>query len=285
MKALHYICIIVLIYGASCTEVVEIELNAGVNNRLVVEGGITTETKAHCIRLTRSTAYFRREPAPVVNNAKVTLRCDGDLPVQLMQNQTTGDYQTPDDFTGKTGCNYMLEIELQNGESYSASTTIPKAPEVDSLHLSKMFYSRFREEYGYVVYLFAKEKPGKGDCYMWEYLLNDTLQSDTIREKVFVDDTQVEGQYVHNFDIFWIPNNSVMLDTNVVTVKSYCITSDYYNFLVALLSETDWNGPYSGPPANIPSNISNGALGCFYGADVKTKDILLIKETEPENEK
>ncbi len=284
MKTLHYFHIILLIFGTACTEVVELDLNEGENNRLVVEGGITTETKAHSIRLTRSTEYFREEPAPVVNNAKVTLSCDGDLPVRLTQNKITGDYETPDDFTGKVGATYSLEIELQNGETYSASATIPYAPEIDSLRLSKMFYSRFREEYGYVVYLFAKEKPGKGDCYLWEYLLNDTLQTDTIREKVFVDDTQVEGQYVHNFDVFWIPNKEVMLDTNVVTVKSYCITTDYYDFLLALLSETDWNGPYSGPPANIPSNISDGALGCFYGADVNSKDILLIKETEPEDE-
>ncbi len=39
---------------------------------------------------------------------------------------------------------------------------------------------------------------------------------------------------------------------------------DFYNYIIALQTETHISVPlFSGPPANLPGNISNGALGFF----------------------
>ena len=51
------------IFGTACTEKIDIDLNEGENNRLVVEGYISTDTMQHSVRLTRSTSYFYNQLA------------------------------------------------------------------------------------------------------------------------------------------------------------------------------------------------------------------------------
>ena len=63
-------------------------------------------------------------------------------------------------------------------------------------------------------------------------------------------------------------------DTLKVTVEMHSISRKYYDFLVAIALETEFNGDlFSGPPANIPSNISNGGLGFFIASAVTTEYI------------
>ena len=54
----------------------------------------------------------------------------------------------------------------------------------------------------------------------------------------------------------------------------YGISKEQYEHNTALMLETDWGGgPFSGPPANVPSNISNGALGFFSANAVSSKSV------------
>ena len=51
-----------------------------------------------------------------------------------------------------------------------------------------------------------------------------------------------------------------------ITVRRYSLTDEHAAFLRALLLETTWSGGYfNTASANIPTNLSTGALG-FFGA-------------------
>ena len=50
-----------------------------------------------------------------------------------------------------------------------------------------------------------------------------------------------------------------------ITLEMAGITEEYANFIWDVQDETGFNTPlFSGPPANIRGNISNGAIGFFY---------------------
>ncbi|HPM92458.1 MAG TPA: hypothetical protein PKZ74_06565, partial [Bacteroidales bacterium] len=47
------------------------------------------------------------------------------------------------------------------------------------------------------------------------------------------------------------------------------ITEEFYDFVMTLQSETGFQTPlFSGPPANVKSNLSNGAVGFFTAYSV-----------------
>jgi len=61
-----------------------------------------------------------------------------------------------------------------------------------------------------------------------------------------------------------IPLISGVTAIDTITFQAGNISEDYYNFIVTLQAETGFQTPlFSGPPANVKSNISNGATGFF----------------------
>ncbi|MGC9341509.1 MAG: DUF4249 family protein, partial [Bacteroidales bacterium] len=70
---------------------------------------------------------------------------------------------------------------------------------------------------------------------------------------------------------------------DTVTFEANSITEEYYNFLVEAQSESFGQNPlFSGPPANISSNVSNGALG-FFTAYSLTRSSRIVPDIFPEN--
>lgn len=54
-----------------------------------------------------------------------------------------------------------------------------------------------------------------------------------------------------------------------VRLQMLSISKQKYDFYMAILLETDFSGAgFAGPPANVPTNLSNGALGFFSVSDV-----------------
>lgn len=80
--------ILSVIMGVACTESLDIDLNEGENNRLVVAGEITNEPGPYSVRLTRSTSYFYNQPAPAELGATVTIS-DGEQTLSCSTKTTT----------------------------------------------------------------------------------------------------------------------------------------------------------------------------------------------------
>jgi hypothetical protein len=73
MKIIIYTLAIFALFNTSCTERIELELNSDEHVRLVVEGWITNQQKAHSVKLTTTTSYFENEAAPKVSGAVVSI--------------------------------------------------------------------------------------------------------------------------------------------------------------------------------------------------------------------
>jgi len=278
MKFKIYIGIILSITFFSCTEKFDVDLVDGASNRLVVEGSITSEFKVHQVILSRTGAYFRNEPAARELNAIVTIT-DGDTVINLFDEQNDGVYQTDKEIAGKPGNTYTLNITLSNGEVYTASEFMKPISPMDSMNYQyKKSDFPFDENYYYNFLIYVQEPPTKGDYYQWELFLDNVHISDTLRMKTFVSDEMVNGAYVADWAVYQIPDYKIEKDTVSALLQMLSISKEKYDYYMAVLLETDFSGAgFSGPPSNVPSNISNGALGFFSASAVSEMEMTIYK--------
>lgn len=74
-------------------------------------------------------------------------------------------------------------------------------------------------------------------------------------------------------------NFTQLLYGSKVLEKFYSLSDKHYQFVRAMLSETDWKslGPFGYVEANVPTNLTNGAYGFFYASDVQVIEQEIMK--------
>lgn len=272
-KIFYYIAVSVFFIG--CEEYMDITIDGNKEKKLVVEGLITTDTTAHKIVLSRSDDFFNKAEKLMETGAEVTIT-DGSG-IFLLHETSPGIYLTDSDFYGEIGKTYTLNIKLSDTTEYTATETIYPLPEIDSILL------RYDTTYqdGIDVLYYGNETAGLGDCYLWSLYVNNVLNTDTLFENVFTDDQFVDGKYINDFELFYIPSDELPTEKDTLNfkVEMYSISDKYYDYIVGLMLETAWKGsPWDGPASNSIGNISNGALGYFGASAVKRAENEIILE-------
>lgn len=255
---------IVTIFILGCTEEIDIPLDTTFD-RLVVEGHLTTDTAAHRIRLIRSSDYYSgKKPTPVTQ--AIVRISNGEEEIVLDENPLiSGLYETDSGYYGVIGKTYQLDIELQEEiggfKNFSATNEIKPIGSIDSI---QVFYNEAWDVFE--VRIFAWEPPTI-DFYMFEVLKNDVLMTDTLNKKWISDDRFFNGNYTFGVMVGILDNEKPWEAVNPgdkVTLKMSSITEDYYRFVLELQDQTfQFRNPlFSGPPANVRTNIPN-AHGFF----------------------
>lgn len=277
MKKIEKILILalVIIGLSSCTERIDIELDS-TYQRLVVEGHITTDTMVHWVRLTRSKDYYSSNPVVAVSHAQVILN-DGIESIVLQENQQSpGYYETPSDFYGVAGRTYSVEINLEEeiGEfkTYSSTCELRPVAVIDSI---QAVYNEDWEVFEVKIYAW---EPPSTDFYTFQILKNGVLMTDTIDEFFISDDRFFNGNYTNGIAVGFLDPKNPEQDLqpgDTVTLKMSGITKEYYNFIFELQDVTfEYRNPlFSGPPANVSTNIPNAsgffaAYSCTYASTI-----------------
>lgn len=267
-----FFSLLTLIALFSCTERVDFELDEAGEAQLVVFGEITSDTMAHAVALSKSAPYFYNQPPEMVSNATLTL-FDGVETIVLSEDpEHPGVYLTPDDYAGVVGRSYRLNISHvdinENGqmESYEAKTEMrPTA----AVHGVAVVYNASWD--GWEVGVFSQDPPETEDYYLFKVYRNGVLYTDSIHNYRVVDDrffngNEITGAFVQYFDE---EKEELVEEGDTITLEMAGITKAYYDFIVGVNLETGPKIPlFSGPPANIKGNISNGALGFFAVMEV-----------------
>lgn len=244
---------------ASCTERIDITTEEEFQ-KLAVEGYITTEEQV--IKLTETSGYFSQlAPAPV-KEAVVTV-ADGFDTYQFNESSEKPGYYYPEEnFQVKLDETYKLTITLKEevgGQTYFESeATMPhRINSVDSTRA--VWRSDFET---WVVELYTYEPAGP-DFYMFNAFVNGQPVTDSLSRIGITDDRIVDGGYLYGVYILFLRENEVAFG-DTLTIATSTITEDYFRFLTEAQTELNPKNPlFSGPPANVKSNISNGALGYF----------------------
>lgn len=255
----------ILLFMTSCTEKIDIDLGT-TYTRFVVEGAVTTDTMRHHVKLSKSVDYYSQTDVPAVSGAVVTID-DGITQVALMENDALpGDYETPEDYYGVPGRIYYLNIKLQeaiNGQTnYSASCLLNPVAPIDSINVV------YKEEWeAWELQIYAWD-PGAINFYSFYVYRNGDLVTDTINEIGISDDKYFNGNFTYGAPVYYFikddPTENVF-PGDTITLQMGGITEEYYHFVYDVIMETfEYRNPlFSGPPANISTNISNGGMGFF----------------------
>lgn len=270
------ICIVVVTQlFNSCTEPFEIELGNSYA-RLIVYGEISTDTTVHSVRLSRSADYFYNKPTEIVSGAEVVISDGTTQTILVENNDNPGTYETSPSFYGIPGKKYSLSINLvdidNNGtpESYQASSVLPYLGPLDSIRLNYADYPFFT---GSEILLYAQDPAETEDYYLFKLRKNSVLQTDSIPEFIAQNDQLFNGNYTNGISVQYLddskPGEKVSAGDTVV-FEMYGISKDYYNFIIEAQTEIRGSNPmFSGPPANVSSNLTNEALGFFAAVNVK----------------
>jgi len=258
----------------SCTEDMDVKLDSG-ETRLSVEANINSDLKKHQVKLKETSDVFFNEDAVTVNDAVVTIN-DGTTTYNYIETEP-GIYESEIEFAGQPGKTYSLSINNVdinkdgNMEEYLASSSMHEPYAIDSI---KLHYDPEYESYDededegsfWLLSLYMQDAVDTKDYYAFACRINDVIVSDTITEIVVQKDTYFNGEQTKGVDVGEFNQNKsdeIIEDMDKITLETYAIDKDYYDFVSQLQEMDGEQSMFSGPPGNIKTNISNGAIGFF----------------------
>lgn len=274
-KIVIYIMALVFIVS-SCTEPIELDLNSDDNIRLVVDAFVTTDTVEHVIDLSLTKDYFGTGFPEPAQGAVVSIT-DGSNVVNLSE-MAPGKYHTPADYYGEEGKSYTLDIDY-DGKTYVGTTELPILTKLDSIQVLEfeppVFPGQDEEEDfpdNYSVIPFFQEPATEDDHYIFKMLINGEYFTETLIDWFFTSDDIVNGSYIGDAEFFTFyaePGDQI-------TFEMFSITKADFENLNAILLETEFRGGlFDGAPANVPTNVTGGAVGQFIMSDVERKTVTI----------
>jgi hypothetical protein len=254
----------------SCTERIDIPLDSS-DVSCVIYGYISTDTMAHRVRITRSADYYSNKPAEPISGATVTIS-DGAIVYPLFEsNSEPGSYYTAADVYGVPGRTYTLNVSnvnlLGDGvmQAYTAQCELKPVSKIDRIDVA--FDTRWEV---WNLNLWAKEPGETKDFYMIRTYINDILYTDTITNLGFTDDLLFNGSNTNGYPVYRFEERDTLKVGYRVSMDMCAITEDYYKFLIEAVTMAYPQIPlFSGPPANIRTNISNNAIGYFAAFSIE----------------
>lgn len=295
MKAINNISFLskgllaIIIFG-SCEEKITYDVGSEVESRVVIEGRITNEKKEHILRITNADSYFSNQPPSVALVEDVEILELGSQKIYPVTKIDTGvGYFVSEAFNGVIGEEYQLSLSFRN-ETYMATAKLDSIAEMDSVR-TEYEYNSFFESGFYKIQMFAVEPEPVGHYYRVNLFINDSLYNSRLDLTTFFDDEIINGKYFEGVDMYWLPQEEISRDTNIIRLEMLSISRDEYNYNNAFLAETVAQGNiFSGPPADVPSNLKSidsdkSGLGFFAAsATTSVEGVLIMVHDESTND-
>lgn len=272
----------ILMLTTACEKIVEIDIPSE-DSRLVIESQITSKMEPWSVYLSLSQPYFDQDPANGVANASVTIS-GSDGSVENLSNIGGGLFQSDSSLEALVGITYTLTVDF-DGVLYEASEEMPNANPIDLILSYNLPENNGFIEAGYYVFIKGVENPYEGDSYLFNFFVNDTLQDDfgfLLENDEFGPVSFLNPGIDPNDPLSGIPNilprpfPFTVEPGDSILVEQRNLTPKYYNYLFDLQSQLNRSGsPFDPPPANLNTNISNGALGYFSVANFKNATMVV----------
>ncbi|MEP1097551.1 MAG: DUF4249 family protein [Cyclobacteriaceae bacterium] len=264
----------------ACEDPIDWDVNSD-QIKLVVEGRVTNEFINQQVKLTQTADYFSSASPRMVEGAQVVVS-DGESTYNYEELQP-GIYTSVNAFAGVIGRSYSIDIQLSSplGEStaFTASSTMLPPMTLDSLFNKKEATfddtGEVSEDSLYLLGFYGQEVVGFENGYFFDVFVNDFKETDNVVNLGIFDDNFLEDDYLEDFLIYEVEEGN---PGDSITMVLYSVEREYVTFLDALVAEIEGAEPlgFSGPPANVVGNFSNGGLGYFYTAAVDTSYTVLI---------
>ena len=247
---------------SSCDQAIDYDLPEG-GRTVVIEGLVTDQPGPYTVRITETRGYLDQNKNPGLTGATVIITDNAGQADTLVASEP-GTYRTQT-LQGIPGRTYLLRVLLA-GKEYSAQSTLRAMNPIDSLSYQFKPQYGFQEE-GYYVSLHFHERAGKGDNYRFEIEVNGQRKNDITA----INDDFYDGNY-GNADLGYKHELNDSVTVHMLSLDKPGL--DFWTGLQTLFYQT--GGAFDTPPANPPTNLSNGAIG-YFGASAKSTKSIVIR--------
>ncbi len=268
-KHIYLILFIVLIFiFASCTEIIDIDINA-VPDQIVVEANIGLNEPA-TVWLSRTVRLNNTDDIPRISAAKIILTdSDGNSEV-LTETSVTGNY-TSINTIGKLGRTYKIEVITDNS-TITSSSTIPNKIPIDSFSVSRSIYPGGGPSISpavpadfFEIKLKFTDPANEKNYYHMLLFVNDIPQTGNY----IYDDRLTNGNQMESFLLIY---NPLMKAGDVIQVEMRCVDKSVYEYFSSLRLA---GGPGGSSPSNPYTNLKGGLLGYFSAHTVERKKFVV----------
>jgi len=262
--------LVLLLVSGSCTEKIDWDLDYQEVDILVVEGKITSETRAHEVHLSWPVYEVNTLPEPVLG-AVVEINDGREIHSLTEDASRPGTYLTDSAFFGQVNRGYQLRIQYQ-GKRISAIAFMAEVLPFPDMS----------------VY------PVQADPPLFEAYISDRNGPAVIRLEL--DWSSVPGYdtlppedthaLIYHYTLGTVDVNHIFAPERervqfppgtIVIREKESVSREYEEFLRGMLSETDWRGGvFDVLPGNARTNLNGDAIGYFTAADV-IRDTIVIK--------
>lgn len=247
----------------ACEKDVVMDLTPDEGNLLVVEANLTNEDTAQVIRLSLTADFYNENPPAAVTQAAVSVFINDDEYIFEHSNDSSGYYVYEDTWMPEIGDDFRLRI-LHEDEEYTAESKLRPVIELDSISFEvNPFSAAFGAGNNFdIVAHFAKINTGEINHFLFNYYHNGNLKTPNPRDKAVASDETISSYASVGVQTFDIQDKE---DEDEITLEVRSISKKNLEFYEIFFNQTDLSGnPFAGPPpANLPTNISNGARGFF----------------------
>ena len=282
------IILFAIVAFTSCEDVVDVKLDGEDIDLIAVEAYINTKAENNVyVKLERTLAVNQTTQNPVISNAVVQLSDNAATPntVTLEEQGNTGIYLLPAEtsYPGVTGRTYTLTITTPDGTVITGEEYLQKIETLDSVKVNLSD----RGNYEYLgIYINSQETPGLGNYYKWDIYINGEFLNDG-EDLAFASDELVDGNYIYDMLILldWEDEeeDKILHQGDTIVVEQLSISKAAYEFYWGLDDQAWAGGPFSVPPANVPSNLTSSdgkrILGLFSARDISVGNTVIIDDS------
>ncbi len=251
---------LVLLLSLSCGEKeVDWEIQSDGQERLVVDAIITNELKAQEIFLSRTNQDLNQPSVPV-SGAEISVY-EGSSRHDFTESESARGTYYSEPFQAVVGNTYRLIINLQGNQFVATAQT----ESVSQLGEPIVYWDESQSLFRY--YPEAYGKPSMTEVfYDWSTseAYCDTFGSCYAQQTFYVlDNVDVNDEFGPEKQVIYFPSGTELVR------RKYGITDEHQQFLRSLLIETEWRGGiFDVLQGNVPTNLSNGAVGYFAACSV-----------------
>lgn len=275
------VVLLCMLLATSCVEQMDLnELNSNVTGRLVVEGLITNEKKAHLIRISRTDIPIPQSPQAGVSQANVSISEGIHTYLLHAIDSLPGIYTTGDTIQGEVGKTYSLRIEI-DGQVYTASSTMepvtPFTPEREIFRTPNRLENPLPDNFVIYQLEFPRVRYGVAKPAKMVYLAKDP----TTQELLNAFHYEFPGVDPQGFLLNFQGHNAQLMleEGTVIQQYKYSLSQANYEFIQAVYAQTAFKGGlFDRVVANVPTNMSNGALGFFGASEVISRSFVFRKD-------
>ena len=272
------ILVLALIAGiTACEKDVILDLADIEGKYVIVEANLIDDGSRQWIRLTRSSSYYDVNTGNAEQNAFVIVQGNNkswDF-TELHPDSLPGYYFNSHISSALTETTYELMIETADNQTFFAQSEFRPVPVLDSVTVKLNPFSElnFFDTAVYDVIAHFADLPGDGDHYLFNLYINNKLRTLRPTDKEPMSDVNLD-EY-SSYAVLNLNENDIA-PGDTLTLEMRSISKENFDFYGVFFFQTDLSGnPFAGaPPANIPTNLSEGGRGFFQVSSVNRKMII-----------